>query len=144
MIEVLQIGAGNMGFAMLRTWITMEGFSFSVVEVDEGLRKRAEKAGGGTYGAIADLPPRYDADILVIATKPQTVADAIAASHDRLRRDGLLLSVAAGAAIGTMRRSVGEGLVVVRAMPNTPAAIGEGMIVCCASMNAREADRERT
>lgn len=144
MKQVLLIGAGNMGFAMLRIWTRMAGHRFSVVEVNEGLRQRAEEVGAQAYAAAADLPSGYEADILVVATKPQAVADAIAASRGCLRAGGLLISVAAGVTIGAMRRNAGEGPVIVRGMPNTPAAVGEGMIVCCASANAHTPDLERT
>ncbi|KQU88157.1 pyrroline-5-carboxylate reductase [Ensifer sp. T173] len=141
MTQVLLIGAGNMGFAMLRTWIGMEGHRFAVVEVNESLRQRAESVGAQAYDAVSDLPVDLAANVVVIATKPQAVADAVADSRAVLGQDGLLMSVAAGITIDGMRQYAGEGPAIVRCMPNTPAAIGEGMVVCCASANARSSDR---
>lgn len=141
MREVLLIGAGNMGFAMLRAWTELIGYRFAVIEVSEELRQRAEQAGTLAYANAADLPADYEADIVVIATKPQMVADAIAVSRGCLRAAGMVVSVAAGVTIGELRRCVGEGPVIVRAMPNTPAAIGEGMTVCCLSTNAHEPEK---
>lgn len=140
MTDVLLIGAGNMGFAMLRTWVGMADHRFSVVEVHEALRTRAQDVGANAYASTADLPADYRADILVIATKPQAVADAVAGGRDHLQEAGLIVSVAAGVTIDGIRRSARENAVIVRAMPNTPAAIGEGMIVCCASANAQASD----
>jgi pyrroline-5-carboxylate reductase len=143
MKNVLLIGAGNMGFAMLRSWIGIAGHRFAVVEVNDVLQKRAQDAGATSYADLSDLPPDYKADILVIATKPQTVADVIAVARDRLTLGGLIISIAAGVTINGMRQNAREDAVIIRAMPNTPAAIGEGMIVCCDGGNAHTADRER-
>ncbi|MDS7594402.1 pyrroline-5-carboxylate reductase [Agrobacterium tumefaciens] len=143
MTNVLLIGAGNMGFAMLRSWTGLAGHRFVVVEVNDALQKRAQDVGASSYADLSDLPPDYRADILVIATKPQGVADAIAAGSERLTSGGLIISIAAGVTLDGMRQKAGENAVVIRAMPNTPAAIGEGMIVCCTSGNADVADRRR-
>lgn len=144
MKNVLLIGAGHMGFAMLRSWIGMAGHRFAVVEVNDALRKRAQEVGASSYVDLSDLPPDYRADILVIATKPQGVAAAIAAGRDHLISGGLVISIAAGVTIDGMRHKAGENVVIIRAMPNTPAAIGEGMIVCCASGNTYASDRHHT
>jgi pyrroline-5-carboxylate reductase len=143
MTNVLLIGAGNMGFAMLRTWVGGSGHRFSVVEMHEALRKRAEDVGADAYPDVSDLPAGYRADVIVVATKPQAVADALARSTDNLREGGLVISVAAGITIAAISRSIGDNARIIRAMPNTPAAVGEGMIVCCASHHATEADRDR-
>ncbi|MCW0001048.1 NAD(P)-binding domain-containing protein [Pararhizobium sp. YC-54] len=120
MTQVLLIGAGNMGFAMLRTWIGMEDYRFAVVDVDESLRQRAERLGVQTYGAVSGLRAGFAADVVVIATKPQAVANAVTESRSVLGQDGLLMSVAAGVTIDAMRRRAGEG--PASCMPNTPAA----------------------
>ena len=142
MKQVLLIGAGNMGFAMLRAWAANKVYRFAVVEVNDSFRQRAESVGAQAYDSVSDLKVGFTADVVVIATKPQSVADAVAACGAVLGRDGLLMSVAAGVTIDAMRCSAGGGPVIVRCMPNMPAAIGEGMIVCCPSANARPSDRE--
>lgn len=141
-MQVLLIGAGNMGFAMLRTWIGMEGYRFAVIELNADLRQRAALAGAEAYAVFSDLPDGFRADVVVIATKPQAVGDAVAACRTILDR-GLLVSVAAGITLDAIRQEAGEAPAIIRCMPNTPAAIGEGMIVCCASANAQASDRDR-
>ena len=142
-MQVLLIGAGNMGFAMLRTWTAMEKDRFAVIELNPGLRQRAAAAGAEAHATVSDLPGGFRADVVVIATKPQAVEDAVAACRSILDPAGLLVSVAAGVTLDTVRRKAGEGPVIVRCMPNTPAAIGEGMTVCYASTNAQASDRDR-
>jgi pyrroline-5-carboxylate reductase len=143
MTDVLLIGAGNMGFAMLRTWVGISGFRFSVVEMHEAFRERAQATGADAYADLSGLPAGHQADVIVLATKPQTIAEVAARSADHLREGGLVISVAAGITIDTIGRSIGRDAAIIRAMPNTPAAIAEGMIVCCASHHATHADRNR-
>jgi len=138
MVHVTLIGAGNMGFAMLRGWMKLDGYTFSVVEPNEGLRQRAQAAGARVLDETS-LP----IDVLVIATKPQTVAQVVGEHQARLSTQGLVISVAAGIHLHTIAASLDEPRAIIRAMPNTPAAIGEGMIVCCPNV-AATADHRQT
>jgi len=131
-MHVALIGAGNMGFAMLRGWTKLDGYAFSVAEPNEALRKRAQDAGAQVLGQ-GSAP----IDVLVIATKPQMVAQAVDAHKHQLAPHALIISVAAGIAIQTIAARLDNSVAIIRAMPNTPAAIGEGMIVCCPDARAR-------
>ncbi|QRI66300.1 pyrroline-5-carboxylate reductase (plasmid) [Shinella sp. PSBB067] len=141
-MQILLIGAGNMGFALLRTWTTLDGHRFAVIELNAPLRDRAAATGAEAFASLGDLPDGFCADVVVIATKPQAVAQAAAASRPALKDGGLVVCVAAGITIDAIRAQVGDGPAIIRCMPNMPAAIGEGMIVCCASTNARPLDQE--
>jgi pyrroline-5-carboxylate reductase len=142
MIHVLLVGAGNMGFAMLQTWVGMDGYQFSVIEMNQSLRDRADVTGARSYAAVSDLPEDYKANVLVIATKPQAVASAVTACRDALASGGMVISVAAGVTIDALRQSANDYPAIIRCMPNTPAAICEGMIVCCPSANSSQSDRD--
>lgn len=74
-------------------------------------------------------PQSVDADVLVLAVKPHQVATALKPLHSTPNR--LVLSVAAGVTTGTIESLLGE-VAVVRAMPNTPALLGEGMAAIAA------------
>lgn len=130
-LQILLIGAGNMGFAMLRKWIAETSHQFSVVEPAEPLITRASAAGATAYSAAAQLPADFKPDVIVVATKPQAVAVAAATYAPRLRDGGMFVSVAAGVDIRTIQKNADRKIAIVRCMPNTPASIGEGMIVCC-------------
>ncbi|KQW72467.1 pyrroline-5-carboxylate reductase [Ensifer sp. Root127] len=136
MTHVLLVGAGNMGFAMLRSWVTLGNHRFTVVESNEALRKRAEELGVVACSPTDDLPADKEIDILVIATKPQIVGEAVARYLPKLAANGLIISVAAGVNIKAIMSRGEKPVAVIRSMPNTPAAIGEGMIVCCPSPEA--------
>jgi pyrroline-5-carboxylate reductase len=123
-----------MGFAMLHGWKKLGGYTFTVVEPNEDLLKRA--VASGAPQALAEVSEPID--VLVIATKPQMVAKVIEHHADRLSPTGLIISVAAGVGIAAMASCVQQGVAIIRAMPNTPAAISEGMIVCCTNDEARD------
>jgi pyrroline-5-carboxylate reductase len=147
MAQVLLIGAGNMGYALLQRWAEGAAHRLTVVEPDDALRARAGATGAATYAGIADLPTGLLADVAVIATKPQVVPRAIAELHPFLRASGLLVSIAAGVTLRTMfeqggLEQGGRDIAIIRCMPNMPAVIGEGMIVCCADGKASPVHRD--
>ncbi len=77
------------------------------------------------------------ADVVVLAIKPQTLAEVMEELRGILVKDQLVLSIVAGASIATIRSSLEHNL-VVRAMPNLPAQIGEGMTVWTAAQEVSE------
>jgi pyrroline-5-carboxylate reductase len=84
-----------------------------------------------------------DADVIVLAVKPQTLVKVLKELSGAVRPDALLLSIVAGASISKISRGA-DHKVVVRSMPNTPAQIGEGITVWTASPGVSETQRELT
>lgn len=80
------------------------------------------------------------ADILILAVKPQMLAGVIDEIKDSIRKDELILSIAAGKTIAWIEDAFGGNLKVVRCMPNTPAMVGEGCSGVC--RNERVSDEE--
>lgn len=76
------------------------------------------------------------ADIVVLAVKPQVYGDVLAACRNAFRPGQVLVSVLAGIPTAALERRVPEGVRVVRAMPNTPALIGQGVTGLCAGASA--------
>jgi pyrroline-5-carboxylate reductase len=136
MSHIILVGAGNMGFSMLSTWSKMTEHRFTAVEPNQALRDRAASLGVETYSSPDELSAGTIIDVLVIATKPQTVGDVVARYASSLANDALLISVAAGVGIGDMGVRAERPVAIIRAMPNMPASIGEGMIVCCPNSQA--------
>ncbi|EMS96314.1 pyrroline-5-carboxylate reductase protein [Agrobacterium tumefaciens str. Cherry 2E-2-2] len=144
MAHIVLVGAGNMGFAMLKGWKAATSHEFTVIEPSDNLRKRAEAEGVESLSNLDDWT-NGKADALVIATKPDTVGAIAGKAKEVLRDDGVLISVAAGKSVDLIRenlRSATPG--IVRCMPNTPAAIGQGMIVCCPDANVSPLQRDLT
>lgn len=69
------------------------------------------------------------ADIVVLAVKPQDMATLLEQIHDAVRPHTLVISLAAGISTDYLERRLPEGTGVVRAMPNTPALVDQGMTV---------------
>jgi pyrroline-5-carboxylate reductase len=119
------LGCGKMGGALLEGWLArgLAPATFTVLEPSPGPRL-AELAGLGLR-LNAELPAAPA--IAVLAVKPQSMGDAL----PRLAALGgggtLFLSIAAGTPIRAFEAALGPGTPVVRAMPNTPAAIGRGI-----------------
>jgi len=83
-----------------------------------------------------------DADLVVLAVKPQDMAAAAASIAAELaRRRRVVASVAAGIRIGDLARWLGRGTPIVRTMPNRPALIGAGVTAACAGAGVGPADR---
>jgi pyrroline-5-carboxylate reductase len=77
------------------------------------------------------IPAGFTPEAVVLAVKPQN-APATLPAYARLAPSSVFLSIMAGQTIGGIRALIGAGARVVRAMPNTPAAIRQGITVACA------------
>lgn len=133
-VHVLLIGCGNMGYALAVGWLTgAEAIGVQVVEPSAPLRERAAAAGTTTSAELRAIPTLPTPDVVVLAVKPQQM-DTVLPDVRRFADSGaLVISVAAGVGLGHMEAAVGANASLIRCMPNTPAAIGAGMMVCVAN-----------
>jgi len=133
MKTVLLIGCGNMGHAMLKGWMAGDDApQVHVVEPFAEFRDRAAALGARPVEAIADLPADLKPDLVVLAVKPQMIAPVLADCGSLAAHGATFVSIAAGVPIARMTGALPAGAPVIRCMPNTPAAIGEGMMVLTA------------
>ncbi|MHB1137758.1 MAG: pyrroline-5-carboxylate reductase [Microthrixaceae bacterium] len=117
------LGGGRMGEALLGGLLDSGAVAPAdvvVVEVDASRRSYLAER----FPGVALEPAPVAAQAVVVATKPAQVPDAVAAavSLGAIR----VLSIAAGVRLETLEAAAGEGVAVVRAMPNTPALVGAG------------------
>lgn len=139
---LLLIGGGKMGEALLAGWLK-QGLPREAMRIVEPAAERRE-ALAREHGievvadaeALATAPPL---GALVLAVKPQVMEAVLPAYASRLADDTLVLSIAAGKPIALFERILGASRGIVRAMPNTPAAVGRGVSVLCANRHATEA-----
>jgi pyrroline-5-carboxylate reductase len=120
-------GAGKMGGALLSGWLArgLDAGDIAIIEPHPSADIRALTARG-----VRINPPAQDlgaVSTLVIAVKPQTFREAGPALRAVVGPGTLVLSIMAGTPIATIAEVCGGS--VVRAMPNTPAAIGRGITV---------------
>jgi pyrroline-5-carboxylate reductase len=115
------VGAGNMGGAMLRGWLGA-GLAKSIVVIDPFI---AEVPDGVIL--LREIPEGPDQpDILVLAVKPQQLDAVRQIFAGKAGGPRLLLSILAGVEISTLQDAFGANT-TVRAMPNLPVSIGEGV-----------------
>ncbi|MER9338169.1 NAD(P)-binding domain-containing protein, partial [Mesorhizobium sp. M0293] len=131
-IRLVLAGCGNMGYAMLSGWLKSGKLAPSavfVVEPNADLRNRAATLGCATSADADGIPADAVPDLVVIAVKPQVIRD-VTAAYKRFG-DGrtTFVSIAAGTPAATFEDILGSRAPIVRCMPNTPAAIGKGMMV---------------
>ncbi len=132
-----------MGFAMLKGWLAEpSGVDAHVVEPVDALRERAELAGAAVYGDQAELADGFTPDMVILAVKPQVMRDVLPSYGKWSGGKTTYLSVAAGVRIETFASAYPGPTPIIRCMPNTPAAIGKGMMVCC--LNAHVTDQAKS
>jgi len=120
-----------MGQALVRGWLErgLEPARIHVVDPAEASLEAARRLGIGATAEADERALAHRPDAVVIAVKPQHV-DAASRPLTPLAAAGVLfVSIAAGKTLGSLTRVLGPDAAVVRAMPNTPAAIGRGMTV---------------
>ncbi len=84
----------------------------------------------------------HEADVILLAVKPQTVGLVLTGLRDELREDQLLISVAASVPTAYMEERLSAKVPIIRAMPNTPSQLGAGMTGICKGANATLAHLE--
>ena len=133
------LGAGKMGQAMLNGWLA-RGLDPRKIVVIEPQPSKALKALAHRGLSVNPKGKAASASVIVIAVKPQSAPAALPVLAPYAGKGTLALSIMAGRTLGTLQASLPAGTALVRAMPNTPAAIGRGITVACpnAAVTARQ------
>jgi len=136
--QILLVGCGKMGGALLDGWLErgLSPLDIMVVEPDAAVGHRPHVA---IVDQASSLPGGFDPAVVVLAVKPQAM-DKVAPAYAGYSA-AVFLSIAAGKTLETLGRLLGGQAAVVRAMPNTPAAVRRGMTVLAANQRVSEAQR---
>lgn len=126
------LGCGNMGSALARAAAKKAGDLLLADHAQEKARALAAELGGAAAdnGQVA-----RQCDLIFLGVKPQMMAGLLSELGPVLRERSdrfVLVTMAAGLSIAAIRQMAGADWPVIRIMPNTPASIGEGMILYCA------------
>ncbi|TCZ59925.1 pyrroline-5-carboxylate reductase [Roseicella aquatilis] len=125
---LLLIGCGKMGGAMLAGWLE-RGLTEAVV-VEPNPAATAAFAGRVTVvDNPAAIPPGFRPAAVVLAIKPQEAAATLPTLAHLVGPETAFLSIMAGRNVAGMRTALGGAAAVIRAMPNTPAAVRQGFTV---------------
>ena len=138
--RLVLLGAGRMGQAMLAGWLArgLDPRKITVLEPQPGKAVKALTRRGVALNPVGRL---LNASAIVIAVKPQSAPEAVWTLKPFVSKSTLALSIMAGRTLGFLQEALPAGAAIVRAMPNTPAAIGRGISVAVA--NAHVSTRQR-
>ncbi|MCL5778437.1 pyrroline-5-carboxylate reductase [Limibaculum sp. FT325] len=130
------LGCGKMGGAMLEGWLA-GGLSPAAVTVIEPRPSERVKVLAGE-GLVLNPTSLAPASVAIIAVKPQMMGDAAPALMPLAGQGTVFVSIAAGTPIAAFEAMFGAGTPIVRAMPNTPAAVGRGITALIGNIAADE------
>jgi pyrroline-5-carboxylate reductase len=137
--RLVLLGAGKMGGAMLDGWLA-RGLKAKQIAVVDPQPAQAIKA-LRRRGLALNPTKAFEATAIVVAVKPQIAPEAVPALRAHVGKTTLVLSIMAGRTIGFLENAMPAGTAIVRAMPNTPAAIGRG--ISTAVGNGKVSARQR-
>ncbi len=138
------LGAGKMATALAQGFINaklVKANQLSAADPFDAARKYFAAATGAKSGA-ANLDIAKSATVLILATKPDQVAAALAEISAAFTKKHLLISIAAGVTLAKLEAALPVGARVIRVMPNTPALVGAGASGFALGKNATAADAE--
>jgi pyrroline-5-carboxylate reductase len=130
------IGTGAMGGAILRGLLAHGIAPGDLIGVDAAPARQAELTALGVRTMTAE-EAASTARTIVVAVKPYAVTALLDSIASSLRKDALVVSVAAGISTTILEEHLADAA-VVRVMPNTPARVGEGMAAITPGLNVTE------
>lgn len=131
---LLLVGAGKMGGALFAGWVRhgLDPASVFVQDPSPPPEVAALMASHGIRACPKVELPRAPA-VIVLAVKPQLVNEVLPQLAPLLGEETVMLSIVAGRTLSSLAACLPPGTAIVRAMPNTPAAIGHGITAACAN-----------
>jgi pyrroline-5-carboxylate reductase len=130
-----------MGRALARGWLE-HGHDRAALRVVDAAPAAVAAARELGASAAASIDAAFAPDVVVLAVKPNQIAGALAQCRAAKWAAPVFLSIAAGKTLTQLEQGLGAGSAVVRAMPNTPAAIGRGASVLVANRAATAEQRD--
>ena len=136
--RIAVLGAGKMGSILLKALLQKGLLSPQMTTATVGHEERAR-----ALSQKLNIPVTTDnvaavagADIILVCVKPQVVEEVMEQVHLNVTPDQLVISVAASVPTSHIEKALGAKVPVVRAMPNTPCALGCGMTALCKGAHA--------
>jgi len=138
------LGAGKMATALAQGFVNAQLVGakqlFAADPFDTARKHFAAATGAKTFSANLDVAK--SATVLMLATKPDQVAAALAEISGAFTKNHLVISIAAGVTLAKLEAALPAGARVIRVMPNTPALVGAGASAFALGKNASVADAE--
>lgn len=143
--KVVFIGAGNMAEAIVSGMVAANFCApEKIIMTDVRPERLADLESEYGVSTSTDNCVVKNAEIVMLAVKPQVMADVLKGIAPVIRKETLIISIAAGIPISKIEAWLGGSRRVVRVMPNTPALVGQGASAIAAGAKADEDDLEVT
>lgn len=131
MAKIGFIGMGNMGYSMLKgvlNYLNPQDIIFTCLSSEK--KKKISNETGVRY-AESNAECANSAKYIILAVKPQVYNTVLKNIQNVITEESVIISLAPGITIAAIKEELGADIKVVRAMPNTPALVGEGMTGIC-------------
>lgn len=125
------IGMGNMGYAILKGLLKTVAPDQLIFSARNKAHMEQVAAETGVSYAADNVSCAKESSCLVLAVKPQQFDTVIGEIRDAVTEEQIIISIAPGITIENLQARFGKKCRIVRAMPNTPALVGEGMTGVC-------------
>lgn len=141
--RLLLVGAGKMGSAMLKGWFRAGLNPNGVYVQDPTIAPEMVQYFQHNNIAYGDAAPAiFNPQVIILAVKPQVMDAVLPHLKGFVNNDSLFISVAAGKKIDSYENILGANANIIRLMPNTPAAISDGMSVLVANKNVSKTQKK--
>jgi len=132
-VRVAVLGAGKMGGILLQALLKQNLFSADLIHATVAHKERAVALSTqwGIDVGTDNLAAAKQADLILVGVKPHQVAELLKQIQPALTKDKTIVSIAAAVKTDDIEEAAGIDLAGVRAMPNTPSALGAGAAALC-------------
>jgi len=138
------IGGGNMATALISGLVNPPRAHIKIRVSDPNTEARQHLETTFRVKTFLDsLEAVQDADVILLAVKPQIMPQVLTQLTGHIKPGQLVLSIAAGTTMGSIRQQLGEDINVIRSMPNTPALVGHGITGAVAASNCSTEQRQQ-
>lgn len=138
------IGTGNMGSAIIKGLVVSRFVSEKEINIfdlnDEKVKKISEKYNVNSLQNEAKIVE--NSEIIILAVKPDIYSSVLEKIKDKMGKNKIILTIAAGVNISDVENIIGKDKKIVRTMPNTPAQVMEGMTAVSFNKNINSEEKE--
>jgi pyrroline-5-carboxylate reductase len=137
--RIAVLGAGKMGGILVKALVEKQQISPERVRATVAHEARAHDLSQklGIQVTTNNITAVEGADLVLVCVKPQVVEELMKEIHHQLSPEQLVISIAASVHTSQIENALGGGIPVIRAMPNTPCVLGQGMTALCAGRYAK-------
>jgi pyrroline-5-carboxylate reductase len=138
--KIAVIGTGKLGEILIKALLEAKVIhQEQIMGADKDVFTAERKAQAHGYRSTTDnaAAARW-ADVIIVAVRPQSMAEALGSIRKAVHRDKLVISTAASVSTTYIERHLQSGVPVVRAMPNTPCMLRAGMTGICPGKSAKK------